>query len=61
DGPKSVDDLYNRLADWMPLKLHITDPANASGMEASQSEQHKLKQCWEKAGLGPLPDAAAGE
>jgi len=29
--------------------------------KASQSEQHKLKQCWEKAGLGQLPDAVAGE
>jgi len=29
--------------------------------QASQSEQRKLKQCWENAGLGPLPDAAAGE
>jgi len=27
--------------------------------QASQSEQRKLKQCWENAGLGPLPDAAA--
>ncbi|MBW2741831.1 MAG: tetratricopeptide repeat protein [Deltaproteobacteria bacterium] len=29
--------------------------------QASQSEQRKLKQWWENAGLGPLPDAAAGE
>ncbi|MBC2694658.1 MAG: tetratricopeptide repeat protein [Desulfobacteraceae bacterium] len=29
--------------------------------QASQSEQRKLKQCWENAGLGQLPDAAAGE
>ena len=27
--------------------------------QASQSEQRKLKQCWENAGLGQLPDAAA--
>ncbi|MCD4777877.1 MAG: tetratricopeptide repeat protein, partial [Desulfobacterales bacterium] len=29
--------------------------------QASQSEQRKLKQCWENAGLGQLPDAAARE
>jgi len=29
--------------------------------QASQSEQRKLKQCWENAGLGPLPDVAARE
>jgi tetratricopeptide (TPR) repeat protein len=29
--------------------------------QASQSEQRKLKQCWDNAGLGPLPDAAARE
>ncbi len=29
--------------------------------QASQSEQCKLKQCWENEGLGPLPDSAAGE
>jgi len=29
--------------------------------QASQSEQRKLKQCWENAGLGQLPDAATGE
>ena len=29
--------------------------------QASQSEQRKLKQLWENAGLGQLPDAAAGE
>jgi tetratricopeptide (TPR) repeat protein len=28
---------------------------------ASQSEQRKLKQLWDNAGLGPLPDAAARE
>jgi tetratricopeptide (TPR) repeat protein len=27
--------------------------------QASQPEQRKLTQCWENAGLGPLPDAAA--
>jgi tetratricopeptide (TPR) repeat protein len=39
----------------------VTNIFRIAYQEASQSEQRKLKQCWENAGLGPLPDAAAGE
>jgi len=50
-------------------RAHDPDRANQQAInnflvayqQASQSEQRKLKQWWENARLGPLPDAAAWE